>query len=297
MSNLYEILDKAQIATSLGKYQLAIKLSQDVLSIAPNNAFAYYELAMAYLYLKNYDKAEEFIKLTLSFEPNLENSLVLYCVILFKKEQYQAALEKADEALKFNPHNETAIYFKACIFYNLRKYEEAEWYIKKALELSPNSNSYHSKLAEIYSDTNQKNLAEQEYLEALKQEPNDSISLNNYGLHILAQNWRNRKGLELLRASLRSNPDDRTVIKNYETYQTYQHIYRNLFYNCMKAYKEICEILLPKKDVFPVIIASLCLYFLNAPVCIRIYTVILPFLVLYIIAFIYTKKHLNQSPE
>ena len=80
MSNLYEILDKAQIATSLGKYQLAIKLSQDVLSIAPNNAFAYYELAMAYLYLKNYDKAEEFIKLTLSFEPNLKT--VWYCIAL-----------------------------------------------------------------------------------------------------------------------------------------------------------------------------------------------------------------------
>lgn len=293
MSNLYEILNKAQIAISLGKYQLAIKLSQDVLSIAPNNAFAYYNLALSYLLLKNYDKAEEFIKLALSFEPNLENSLVLYCVILFKKEQYQAASEKADEALKINPDNETAIYFKACIFNKLKKYKEAEWYIKKALELSPNSNSYHLKLAEIYSDTNRKNLAEQEYLAALKLEPNDSISLNNYGMHILAKNWRDKKGLELLRASLRNKPDDKTVIENYEAYYTYQ----NFFFICIKAYKEICEILLTKKDVFPVIITSLCLYFLDAQVCIRIYTVILPFLVLYIIAFIYTKKHFYQSSK
>lgn len=293
MSNLYEILNKAQIAISLGKYQLAIKLSQDVLSIAPNNALAYYNLAVSYLFLKNYDKAEEFIKLALSFDPNLENSLVLYCVILFKKEQYQAASEKADEALKINPDNETAIYFKACIFNKLKKYKEAEWYIKKALEHSPNSNSYHSKLAEIYSDTNRKNLAEQEYLAALKLEPNDSISLNNYGMHILAKNRGDKKGLELLRASLRNKPDDKTVIENYEAYYTYQ----NFFFICIKAYKEICEILLTKKDVFPVIITSLCLYFLDAQVCIRIYTVILPFLVLYIIAFIYTKKHFYQSSK
>lgn len=293
MSNLYEILNKAQIAISLGKYQLAIKLSQDVLSIAPNNALAYYNLAVSYLFLKNYDKAEEFIKLALYFEPNLENSLVLYCVILFKKEQYQAASEKADEALKINPDNETAIYFKACIFNKLKKYKEAEWYIKKALEHSPNSNSYHSKLAEIYSDTNRKNLAEQEYLAALKLEPNDSISLNNYGMHILAKNWRDKKGLELLRASLRNKPDDKTVIENYEAYYTYQ----NFFFICIKAYKEICEILLTKKDVFPVIIISLLIYLLDAQVCIRIYTVILPFLVLYIIAFIYTKKHFYQSSK
>ena len=293
MSNLYEILNKAQIATSLGKYQLAIKLSQDVLSIAPNNALAYYNLAVAYVFLKNYDKAEEFIKLALSFEPNLENSLVLYCIILFQKEQYQAASEKADEALKINPDNETAIFYKACIFHKLKKYKEAEWYIKKALEHSPNSNSYHSKLAEIYSDTNRKNLAEQEYLAALKLEPNDSISLNNYGMHILAKNWRDKKGLELLRASLRNKPDDKTVIENYETYYTYQ----NFFFICIKAYKEICEILLTKKDVFLVIIISLLIYLLDAQVCIRIYTVILPFLVLYIIAFIYTKKHFYQSSK
>ena len=293
MSNLYGILKKSQTAISLKKYQLGIKLSQDVLSIDPNNALAYYNLALAYLYLKNYDKAEEFIKSALSFEPNLENSLGVYSVILFKKEQYQAALKKADEILKINPHNETAIYFKACIFNELKKYKEAEWYIKKALELSPNSNSYHLKLAEIYSDTNRKNLAEQEYLEALKQEPNDSISLNNYGMHILAKNWGDKKGLKLLRASLRSNPDDKTVIDNYEAYYTYQ----NFFFICMKAYKEICEILLPKKDVFSVIIISLLIYLLDPQVCIRIYTIILPFLVLYIIAFIYIKKHFYQSPE
>ena len=123
--------------------------------------------------------------------------------------------------------------------------------------------------------------------------PNDFISLNNYGMHILAKNWGDKKGLKLLRASLRSNPDDKTVIDNYEAYYTYQ----NFFFICMKAYKEICEILLPKKDVFSVIIISLLIYLLDPQVCIRIYTIILPFLVLYIIAFIYTKKHFYQNPE
>ena len=129
----------------------------------------------------------EFIKIAISIEPNWDDCLVLYCVILIKKEQYEPALKKADEALKISPNNEIAMYLKACIFNNLKSNKEAEWYIKKALEISPNTSLYHLKLAEIYSDTNRNKLAEQEYLEALRLEPNNSTFLNSYGMYLLTK--------------------------------------------------------------------------------------------------------------
>lgn len=293
MSNLYELFEKAQIAISLGKYKLAIKLAQEALSVDPNNVVAYYNLAMAYSYLKKFDKAEDFIKLTLSIEPTWDDGLILYCVILIKKEQYQPALKKADEALKISPNNETAMYLKACIFNNLKNNKEAEWYIKKALEISPNTSLYHLKLADIYSDTNRNKLAEQEYLEALRLEPNNSTSLNSYGMHLLTKNWGSKKGLELLRASLRKNPDNRDVIENYEAFHTYQ----NLFFLFLEGYRETCEQYLFKKNFVLVGIISIILYFLDVQLLIGFYCGILSFVLLYLIIFIYTKKHSYKNSE
>ena len=289
MSNLSELFEKSQVAISLGKYNLVIKFSQEALSIEPNNVVAYYNLALAYLYLKNYDKAVEFIKLAISIEPNWDDCLVLYCVILIKKEQYEPALKKADEALKISPNNEIAMYLKACIFNNLKSNKEAEWYIKKALEISPNTSLYHLKLAEIYSDTNRNKLAEQEYLEALRLEPNNSTFLNSYGMYLLTKNWGSKKGLELLKASLRINPDNRDVIESYEAFHTYQ----NLFFILMKAYKEIWEQYLSKKDFVLIGIITTILYFLDIESFIKFYACFLPFVVLYLIAFIYTKKNIS----
>lgn len=286
MSNIYELCEKFQVAISLGKYKLAIKLAQEALSVDPNNVVAYYNLALAYSYLKNFDKAEEFIKLALSIDPTWDDSLLLYCIILINKEQYQSALKKADEALKFSPNNESAMYLKSCILNTLKNNQEAELYIKKALEISPNTSFYHSQLADIYSDTNRRNLAEQEYLEALRLDPNDASSLNSYGMHFLRKNWGSKKGLELVRASLRIKPDNKDVIENYEAFHTYQ----NLFFLCIEGYREACEENLSKKKFVLIIILLIILCCLDVELLIGLYCGVLNLAVSYLFAYFYTKK-------
>lgn len=287
MSEIFNMLKKINVAISLQRYELAIKLSRKLLAMEPNNVFAYYFLSQANLYLKRLDDAEKFVKLALFYEPNLENSLLLYSAIMFAKEQYQSTIDKANEVLKINPQNETAIYFKACALYELEDYKKAECYLKQALSVDPISSTMHLKLADIYSDTNKKKLAEHEYLEALKLNPNASATLNNYGLHLLKQNWYSKKGLELLRSSLKNEPNDKKVINNYKVFSTFQ----NLLFITLKSYKEIFEHFFSKKDMILFIILSGILYLLNNQICTKIAFIIVPFFILYAITFIFVKNN------
>ena len=217
MQNINKIGEKAEVALSLRKYNLAIKLSEDILKQNPCSDFAYYIIAIAYLEMNKLQEAEKNIKLALTYAPNDEINIAVYSNILFLKKEYKSALAISDNALVINPQNYIAIFIRIASLKEMKEYKRAEELAKYALTIYPNSNNFHLELAEIYVETKRYEVAEKAFSEALRLDPNDPITINNLGAYYYNCKQENKKALELFENSLRINPNDKTIIENYNS--------------------------------------------------------------------------------
>lgn len=279
------LIKKIQVANSLNKYQLAIKLAKNILANDPNNVTAYYYLSLANFNLDNIEEAKKNCEIGLSLEPNSDVLLLVYSAIAIMEQNYKFGLEATNKVLETDPINTLAIYFRACCYEKLKQYREAEFCSKELIKLEPNNALAHCTLADVYSETNQRKIAEQEYLEALRLEPNNYTTLNNYGLHLLKYNWYSKTGIELLKSSLRNNPNEKTVISNYKKY----FILQNFFIYVAKAYKNVFETFLPNQDYIFAILASSILFYLGETIYLKICFILFPFYILYLITFLIIK--------
>lgn len=103
------IYSKIDAAFSLGKYQLAIKLAEKILSQNTNEAEAYNCISSAQAELGNINVAESYIKKALSISPNEVKYLKTYCEIYLLKKEYDNCIELANKILLFDPQDEITL--------------------------------------------------------------------------------------------------------------------------------------------------------------------------------------------
>lgn len=214
----YKKLIRAQSAISLKKYKLAINLAEELLHENPNDEFAYITLAEAYAFLKNFDKARIFAQIALSCSPHNELILCIYSSILLITKEYEECINVVNKVLEIYPRNESALFNKMFILVQKHQYIEAENIAEFLLELNPNNSLYYITLAQIYNSTNRQISAKKLYKKALQLNPLNTLALNDYAVFLMTNEYPNYdEALILLSSSLKLNPNNNQVIKNYES--------------------------------------------------------------------------------
>lgn len=213
--DIQKAYQRAVTALELRKYNFAISQAKEILSQNPYLSDAYWLLAFGLYGKRNYEKALSSIDKALRGRPTNIDYLCLRCAILNAQEKYQEALEVSDEALAIDPTNTSVMYWRGVALSNMGKLERAEDVTKYLLNKDPNKDYNHRLLANIYAEKKQLEDADLEFQKALELDPNNATTYNDYAvMKIDKEENKEDESIEMLKESLRLNPEDKIVQNN-----------------------------------------------------------------------------------
>lgn len=215
--NAQAIFYDAVRARRMGDNDSAEMLLNRVVSLDPNAAGAYYDLARLNLVKKDFKTAERHIKKAISLEPENRWYKERYAVMLMEQNRFKDAAELYEGIVEEDPNNKELLQTLAYIYQRsnnnkkavatydklLEIYGDDEDILERKLQLYLNSNEldkalevnnllitivpdeskYYIRLAEMYNNNNQKEKAVDVYRKAEKQFPDDpgiQLSLSDY---------------------------------------------------------------------------------------------------------------------
>jgi len=154
--------EKALDEKKRGKFEIAIKLLEDAIKLAPNFYHAHNNLGLLYQSLKRYPDAEKEYKRSRELNAKNETPLVNLGNLYIEEADSQKenaeltgqlldqALDALEVAIKVNPRSAPAFYLLGSANYKSSFLEEAEAAYKKAHDLDPSLSRVHLLLANIY---------------------------------------------------------------------------------------------------------------------------------------------------
>ena len=129
-------LDEGFALHNQGKYQAAIKLYNEALSINPNYAQAYNNRGVAYKYLKHYNEAiSDFNKSIELKNPALHFVYNNRGIAYFDLQNYEQAISDYNRAIEINPKYAEAYYNRGLLYQILDETEKANADFAKAKQL------------------------------------------------------------------------------------------------------------------------------------------------------------------
>jgi tetratricopeptide (TPR) repeat protein len=155
--------EKALDEKKKGKLEIAIKLLEDAIHLAPNFYHAHNNLGLLYQAIKRYPDAEKEYKRSRELNAKSERPLVnlgnLYIEEADREKDnpkvtgqiLDQALDALEAAVKINPRSASAYYLLGSANYKSSFLEEAEVAYKKAYDLDQNLTRVHLLLANIYA--------------------------------------------------------------------------------------------------------------------------------------------------
>jgi Tfp pilus assembly protein PilF len=211
-------VDKANYAMSLGKYTVALRLMQQVLSEHPDNSVALCCLADVYLHQQRYPEAEKTILETLRQDPHYSGAHQIYARVARKLGNYDLSERAMQTAIEVKPTNWPAYTQYAEFLHSVRKNPSAaHHYIQIALEQMPEVVTTHSILAAILAAEGNLDGAEAEFKQALSIEPNNAATHNMYGLFLLNKRKDSKAAFEHFRISLMQDPTNESYKRHFLT--------------------------------------------------------------------------------
>ena len=154
--------EKALDEKKKGKLEIAIKLLEDAIRLAPNFYHAHNNLGIIYQSMKRYKDAEKEYRRTRELNAKAERPLVNLGGLYIEESDQQKdnaeasgqlldqALDSLEAAVKLNPRSASAFYLLGSANYKSSFLEEAEAAFKKAHDLDQNLTWVHLLLANIY---------------------------------------------------------------------------------------------------------------------------------------------------
>lgn len=122
-----------------GRHQEALEHYKEAISINPDYAHAYYNLAGAMIDQKNFEEAEKYLRKTIALNPrfaNAHNKLGIILEMYHKK--YGEAIYHYEEELKLQPNNYGVHYNIGIALAQTGRREEAIEHFRTATRLNPN---------------------------------------------------------------------------------------------------------------------------------------------------------------
>jgi tetratricopeptide (TPR) repeat protein len=131
-----------------GEYEKAIDYFLKAYKILPTNPKIPYNLGLTYIKLKNFPKAERFLRISLKLDVQREipKAVFYYGYSLYKQGKYKSAVKAFKDYLLLKPpetESDPAAYeYLGLSYYNLDKLELSKKYLKRALFLTTDTEKY-----------------------------------------------------------------------------------------------------------------------------------------------------------
>lgn len=222
---------KAEYALQARRYDFTIEIMRKVLSVHPENALAFHNIARAYMLKNDNIEAIKAIRESLRLDAGNSVAHMLYGTLLRDMGKLEEAEKEFLISLQLNPTRAHTHYVYAAFLHNKRKDSvKAKEHARKALELDPTDAKYHLMMGGILADEGNFNQADAEYQCALSMEPDDYLVLNSYGAYLLNKKNRATEAFEFFRQAMMRKPDDPTIRKNFLLAMKVKHKFYSFFW-------------------------------------------------------------------
>lgn len=142
---------EAQRAYAAQRFDEAEKKYLEVLSLAPNNVYAFANLGAAQMELNKLPEADSSLKRALALEPNDGFSLALLGLLRFREQKHEAALEALSRAAQIDPDNAQTQNYLGLVLGQQGQRDAAEAAFRKAIQIAPGYAVAHYNLAVFYA--------------------------------------------------------------------------------------------------------------------------------------------------
>ncbi len=142
---------EAQHAYAAQRFEEAEKKYLEVLSLAPDNVYAFANLGAAQMELNKLPEAESSLKRALALEPNDAFSLALLGLLKFRELKHDAALDALSRAAQLDPDNAQTQNYLGLVLGQKGQRNAAEAAFRKAIQIAPQYAVAHYNLAVFYA--------------------------------------------------------------------------------------------------------------------------------------------------
>ncbi|MDI6851734.1 MAG: tetratricopeptide repeat protein [bacterium] len=142
--------DLGDLYYDMENFEKAIEFYKEAVEFEPFDPIILNNLALSYFQNEQIDLAIETIKKAIELNPMEAEYYDNLAMMLYEKGEVEECLKELYKATEINPTFSKAHADLSLIYYDLEKYEDAEEEIKKAIELEPENAVYHAILSNIY---------------------------------------------------------------------------------------------------------------------------------------------------
>ncbi len=128
-----------RLALEMGMFEVAVKLGQQLVSLAPNNPVNYVNLATAYSGLKQYDESIDMLQNALPVFPSEASLWNVLATQVRERDGVDAADVFFEEAIRLGPNNPQVISNYSISFGRRKQFGRALELAQRAIEISPDS--------------------------------------------------------------------------------------------------------------------------------------------------------------
>jgi Flp pilus assembly protein TadD/uncharacterized coiled-coil DUF342 family protein len=177
--DLQNVARAAKESFEQGKYQMAEKQYQEILTKSPNNLYALSNLGVVYFRSGKFRAAELMLKKAMTVSPKDEFAHTTLGIVYYRQSKFDDALIELNKAIEINPKSATAHNYLGITESQKGQQKEAEKEIMLAIANNPDYADAHFNLAVIFATMQpaSKELARRHYAKATALGTQPDVSL------------------------------------------------------------------------------------------------------------------------
>jgi len=191
------------IADDRNEYDKAVEYYTRAMKYDSKNADIYKNLSIAYRHKKDYDRAADTAKESISLNAKDVNSKILLGNIYFDQGKFKEAADQYGDALKENPDNAAVMYNLGMSMLKTGDEFAAMEYLRKAAaadRIGEIAHRAYSRLGVMYTERKNFEMAEKYLKEAVSVRPSDALNRYNLGIAYMRQNKKEEAAEEFKKA-------------------------------------------------------------------------------------------------
>lgn len=181
MTDLKDIIDRAQGAYDAGMYEEALELYQEALELDKEDIDSWINLGLCYRHLEDFEKALEAYMQATKIDPNSKLAWNNMGWAYHCKNEEDWAIDAYKKALEIDPTYDRALVNLADAYNNRGQYEKTVVIFEQALDIDPTDYNNWIDLGFAYRHLAEYDKAVEAYNQALKCNPDDKLAWNNIG--------------------------------------------------------------------------------------------------------------------
>ncbi|MBU1820514.1 MAG: tetratricopeptide repeat protein, partial [Bacteroidetes bacterium] len=176
-----EYYDEAHEFIITGRYDEALEMINEGLSVYPNSASLFYKRGRLYDETKDFEKAIQNYNLAMQKDPKAaypENGIG---IVYFIQEKYEQAIEHFNLAIKKDPKDAASEHGLGNVYYEQKNFDKAIEHYTLAIQKGPDLAHPEHGLGNVYSERKDFDLAIRHYTLAIQKDPDFANPENGLG--------------------------------------------------------------------------------------------------------------------